>query len=157
MLFVTRLGDGWVLTALTLAAAALLWRCWLRAGVYLLCAGSGAAVLSPLFKGLFQRARPDALMHLDQAGGYAFPSGHSLASATVYGAIAVVAVVCLPRARVPVVALCVLLVLAIGVSRVYLHVHYLSDVLAGWSLGAAWSVALGPLLLGRTESKAEPY
>jgi membrane-associated phospholipid phosphatase len=152
---VTRLGDGWLLTAVTFGGAALLYRRSLSSANYLLGAGLGVALMSPLFKWLLQRPRPDALLRLERAGDYSFPSGHALASTAVYGAIAIVVAVRFPRARIPVTVLCGLLALAIGLSRVYLHVHYLSDVLAGWALGAAWAVALGRLMLGPAPSRPE--
>jgi undecaprenyl-diphosphatase len=143
----TALGDGWVLTAITLAAAALLWQPRRAAATYLLCAGAGIGALSPLLKALFHRARPDVALRLAAAGNYSFPSGHSLGSAAVYGALALVVAVCFPRLRLPALLTCVALVCVIGLSRLYLHVHYPSDVLAGWALGGVWAGALGRWML----------
>jgi len=150
----TRLGDGWVLTAVVLGAASLLWRRHLPEGRYLLITGAGSAAVGPLLKLLFARTRPDEALRLVSAGGYSFPSGHSFGSAVVYGALAIALGSCCRRVRGRVVAASAALVVAVGCSRVLLRVHYPSDVLAGWSAGTAWCLTLGRLLLdswGRME------
>jgi undecaprenyl-diphosphatase len=107
----------------------------------LLVAGTtvGALVLSPLLKNLVERARPgDA--HLVLVNSWAFPSGHSLTSTAVIGVLTVLASSRLTGrpARAAVATLGVLLIVAVGVSRVYLGVHWPTDVLAGWLMGALW-------------------
>ncbi|MFW5741413.1 MAG: phosphatase PAP2 family protein [Myxococcota bacterium] len=81
--------------------------------------------------------------------GFAFPSGHSMGSAATYGAVAVIVAARYPRWRLPLLALCAAIVAAVGVSRAYLGVHYPSDVLAGWALGATLPLWVKPLLLGK--------
>jgi membrane-associated phospholipid phosphatase len=147
VLGVTALGDGWILAACTCAAAAWLWTRRRVLASYLLCAGAGVALLSPLLKVVFQRPRPELALRLTQVGDYSFPSGHSLGSAAVYGALAIVLGLLFPRWRFVLLLCWVVLVGAIGGSRAYLHVHYPSDVLAGWALGGVWSVLLGRRML----------
>jgi undecaprenyl-diphosphatase len=92
-------------------------------------------------KDLFARARPLEPL-LGPAGGYSFPSGHALMSTTFYGLLAYLAWrhIERPLVRYTVVVGLVLLVLFIGLSRIYLRVHYTSDVLAGLCLGIAWLI-----------------
>lgn len=103
----------------------------------------GGVLLTEVLKAEIARPRPIAL-HLVNAGGFSFPSGHSLNSAATYGLLAVVAL----RSRVPAllrwgaVAIGLALPIAIGLSRIALGVHYPSDVLGGW-LAALALVASG--------------
>jgi len=103
---------------------------------------------------VFQRPRPD-LPHLAPAGGYSFPSGHALTTAALFFTLAIVtcrhigapANVCRgPGGKALVWVAMVLLVLLVGISRVYLGVHYPSDVVAGWALGAVVALVIAMLL-----------
>jgi membrane-associated phospholipid phosphatase len=100
----------------------------------------GSQVLTSILKATFERPRPSFDDPVATAGWFSFPSGHALSSIALYGALAYV----LPRRvrsiRVRALGLggVVLLVVAIGFSRLYLGVHYLTDVLAGYSIGLAW-------------------
>ena len=149
MIDITALGGGTVLTIVVVATAALLLaqRLWVTALLIVTATWSGSLVVQ-LLKGLFGRSRPDIVDHIVAAGGMSFPSGHSANSAIVYLSIAgLVTQIVRGRAeRNTIVVLTVLLVGAIGVSRVYLGVHWPSDVLAGWSFGTLW--ALGWWLAG---------
>jgi membrane-associated phospholipid phosphatase len=147
---VTHLGDGWTLGLLSVAACCVLWGSGnRRATVFLLCVSAGAGLLDNGLKLAFARERPDIVLRMVRASGFAFPSGHAMASTAVYAALAHVAI---GRTRawrrwaMPMLA--VVLVLVVGWSRVYLHVHYASDVLGGWLLGLSWYVLLGQLILG---------
>lgn len=153
----TWLGNGPTLTGVALVAAlALLARGQRVPALYLAVASAGAGALDALLKLGFSRPRPVILEHLAPAGGFSFPSGHAMASASIYGAIAVVAALRFPERRGWVVGACALVVLGIGASRVYLGVHYPSDVIAGWALGASWPLWLQPLLLARSSIGAPP-
>jgi undecaprenyl-diphosphatase len=104
-----------------------------------------------LFTGLKQvvrRARPDLWPRLLEPGSYAFPSGHALFSATFFPLMAFTLARRFPRAAPALWALGLLLPLYIGFGRMYLGVHWPSDVLAGWALGALQS-GLGIAWLGR--------
>lgn len=101
---------------------------------------AAAALLNFLLKNLFRRARPDVLP-LVHAGGYSYPSGHSMISAAFYGYLLYLCAVRLKRPwRRVLPAALALLILAIGISRVYLGVHYASDVIGGFLAGFAWLV-----------------
>ncbi len=137
---VTWLGSGGVLWTLIGAAAVLLAlrRRW-RLTAYLLVAGAGALVLDPVLKALVGRLRPVLAHPVAHGNGNSFPSGHALGSIVCYGALFLVF---LPAARGTwrrvFTAVIVTLIAAIGISRLLLGVHYLSDVLGAWALGITW-------------------
>ena len=110
-----------------------------RLAIYLLVAGAGALVLDPVLKSLVGRLRPVVAHPIAYGLGNSFPSGHSLGSIVCYGAILLVF---LPathgRWRRAFIAGIVTLVALIGISRILLGVHYVSDVLGGWALGITW-------------------
>lgn len=98
-------------------------------------------ILVVTLKQIFQRARPvDQLL---PAGGFSFPSGHAFAATVFYGMMVVLVWRLTDRrwARALAVILGPAMIGAVGLSRVYLNVHYLSDVLAGWAIGLAWLIA----------------
>jgi membrane-associated phospholipid phosphatase len=138
---VTRLGGTQVLLMVTLLAALVLLarRRFAHAALMGAALGGGQA-LNWALKGAFERPRPEYFDPLVGAGGFSFPSGHAMVSLTVYGALAFVVASSLGsrRARLLVVVSALVLVVAIGASRVYLGVHYASDVLAAYSAGLAW-------------------
>jgi membrane-associated phospholipid phosphatase len=127
-----------------LVAADLAWRRrWVSLVTWIVAAG-GSAVLSQLLKGLFARPRPFFEHPLLIEKSYSFPSGHAMESLVVYGMLAYFVVLALEswRARTAVVFGTALLVLLIGLSRMYLGVHYFSDVVAGYAAGGVWLSAL---------------
>jgi membrane-associated phospholipid phosphatase len=138
MVVISFLGQTVVLAVL--AAGAVEWlliRRRYRHAVLVTVTTVGAAVLVPLLKHLVGRARPPAADRLAVETSLSYPSGHSLGSAAVLGALAVV-VTARRLYRVLAVVAAGLLVMAIGVSRVYLGVHWPTDVLAGWLVGGIW-------------------
>jgi undecaprenyl-diphosphatase len=142
---VTFLGNIPTLVAVTLLAAGLLLRRGdRREAAFVLLGFAGAQVLLVAMKLGFRRERPFFADPLATESTYSFPSGHALVSLAVYGAVALVVVSRLEarRAQALVLACAAALVLAIGSSRLYLGVHFLSDVLAGLAAGAAWLAAL---------------
>jgi membrane protein DedA with SNARE-associated domain/membrane-associated phospholipid phosphatase len=140
-LAVTVLGSiGAVVAVGTTVAAILAWRrWWLLLGTWLAAVG-GSAVLERLLKGIFARPRPFFEHPLLIETSYSFPSGHAMESFVLYGMLAYFAVLVFEtwRARTAVVFGTALLVLLIGLSRMYLGVHYVSDVLAGYAAGGVW-------------------
>jgi undecaprenyl-diphosphatase len=101
----------------------------------------GSSVLNEVLKAIFHRARPTGEW-LTQASGHSFPSGHSMTSMAFFLVLAVVlsSEGAARRARPLIVAVGIVISLLIGVSRVYLGVHYASDVLAGFIFGALWGL-----------------
>lgn len=112
-----------------------------RTALFTLFAVVGGTVLSTGLKALFDRPRPD-LTGAVEVFTASFPSGHATVSAVVYLTIAAILSERDPRLslRVFYLATAALLTVVIGVSRIYLGVHYPTDVLAGWSLGSAWAL-----------------
>jgi undecaprenyl-diphosphatase len=108
-----------------------------------------AQLASELTKSLYGRPRPDLVAHGSYVYSGSFPSGHSMLSAATYLTLAML-LASLETQRATkglVYVLAILLVLAIGISRVYLGVHWPSDVLGGWALGAAYSLAAWVVLI----------
>ena len=150
VLLVTELGSLRFLVTTSVAAGAALWlRGNRRAAHFVWVVGTGSGLMNQALKAFFARQRPDSILHLSKVTGFAFPSGHSMGSAAVYGALGIVAFTRFPAIKWRVVGACTSLVAAIGVSRSYLFVHYPSDVLAGWALGVTWPLWLRHPLLTR--------
>jgi undecaprenyl-diphosphatase len=158
---VTGLGGVTVITLVTLVAllAFLMhrrrWHSAILAGTVLLAFASSEGL-----KALYGRPRPDLVPHGAYVYSASFPSGHSTLSAATYLTLAMLIASLEPNrgTKLMVFVLAGLLVLAIGVSRVYLGVHWPSDVLAGWCLGAAWALAAWMVLLrfgGRDDVKGK--
>lgn len=135
----THLGDrNWLalLAILMVAGLAFKRQWWLAACGVAATAGGGA--LNWLLKHAFQRARPE-FDHGIEVSGFSFPSGHASASLAVYGFACYLLLRLLPEQwRALCVALTAALVAAIGVSRVLLHVHFFSDVVAGFAISGLW-------------------
>jgi undecaprenyl-diphosphatase len=140
----TALGGIGVLSLLTLVSVGYLWLQGLRrVALFLLLAILGGLLLSLALKTGFDRPRPDLVSHGSMIYTSSFPSGHSMLAAVVYltGGALLAVVHTARRARVYLIGCAVLATLLVGVSRVYLGVHWPSDVLAGWAAGAAWAAA----------------
>ena len=124
----------------TVVAGWLAWRrLWPRA-VLVGVTTAGAGLLVPLLKNLVDRPRPPVADRLIVETSWSYPSGHALGATSVIGVLTIVVVASVSRraARAAATALGVLLIAAIGISRVYLGVHWPSDVLAGWLVGGLW-------------------
>jgi undecaprenyl-diphosphatase len=136
------------------AAAVFLLRGWRRGAVLVLVTLAGAAVLDLGLKQLFARARPQAFFdYYLVPKSFSFPSGHALFAVCFFGGLAVLLShrVRGRLARILLWAVALVLILLIGVSRVYLGVHYPTDVIGGFAVGIIWvaSVALGDRLAER--------
>lgn len=140
---ITSLGSPTLITIVTVIAVAYLaaanrWRLAALTGISITL----GAVVEKLLKFGFGRPRPDIVPHLVDVHTLSFPSGHAMLSAMTYltvGAV-VASAQSRPRLRIFVFTTSLLLTLLIGASRVYLGVHWPSDVLAGWAAGAAWAL-----------------
>jgi undecaprenyl-diphosphatase len=140
---VTVLGGGVVLTLITLVVAGyLLIERWYASTLFLLIAVAGGMLLTNVLKGFFDRDRPTVVPHLADSLLKSYPSGHSMMSSVVYLTLAVLLARAMKRRRVKVycVTVALLLSLIVGASRVYLGVHYPTDVIAGWAGGIAWAL-----------------
>ncbi|HZQ66967.1 MAG TPA: phosphatase PAP2 family protein [Terriglobales bacterium] len=101
----------------------------------------GAGVLDCFLKAAVQRPRPAYAVAILQGHSFSFPSGHALASLMAYGMTAYLVISLRIRkasSRITVICLATILILAIGVSRLYLGVHYFTDIVAGYAAGAVW-------------------
>lgn len=139
---ITSLGGGMIIALFTLAVAGYLWlRKKYQPLILLIVTVIGGGVLDFALKLIVGRGRPTVVSHFVNVDSFSFPSGHSLMSMAVYLVLAAILSPQLPdrRARVYIVAFALFLTCSIGISRVYLGVHYPSDVLGGWCIGLAWA------------------
>lgn len=138
----TSLGGHSVLTVLVLIVTAYLLLAGKRATAALLVGSAvGAALVSHGTKLLIGRARPDVVVHLVDVSTFSFPSGHALLSASIYLTLGALLARQFPQPalRRYFIAVAACITVLIGLSRIYLGVHWPSDVLAGWLLGALWA------------------
>ena len=142
---VTSLGGISVLGLFALAVVGFLVIQRKRLSALILVVGlAGGVALSEGFKGVFERERPPAQFQAVDTLNASFPSGHALLSTVFYLTVGVMLARVLPtrRLKVWVMAMAVTIAMLVGISRVYLGAHWATDVMAGWSLGAAWAMAL---------------
>ena len=141
---ITSLGSGTVVLAISVLSAGLLALLKRRYYAFLVVvAVTGGWILSPILKALFGRDRPQVVeWRVPHAGQASFPSGHAMMAMVLYAVLAYVIHRISNRAWVSIVAitLAAILVTLIGITRVYLGVHYPSDVLAGYAVGFAWAM-----------------
>ena len=142
----TALGGLGVLALLTLASVGYLALAGKRhAAIAVVVAVAGGLILSSLLKAGFDRPRPDLVPHGSLVYTSSFPSGHSMMAAVAYltlGAL-LARVHAQPVIRIYLLVLALVLTLLVGASRVYLGVHWPSDVAGGWAMGAAWALLCG--------------
>lgn len=144
----TSIGSVTVLTLVNaIAAGCLVVSNRMAAAGRLLAAFCGALFLLNLLKWGIARPRPGFLAPFGQVFTSSFPSGHAMLSATTYLTLAAILAQVASEKRLAevIVAICLAITLLAGVSRVYLGLHYPSDVVAGWCLGAAWALTCGLL------------
>jgi len=157
---ITALGGYAVVALITLAVIGyLLMNDKTAAALWVLVSVGGGAVLSNLLKFAIERPRPDLVARLVEVNTPSFPSGHATLAAVTYLTLgALLSRVEAPRrAKIYVLTVAVALTVLIGVSRIYLGVHWPTDVLAGWCVGAVWAllcwrIALALQRSGKIES-----
>ena len=140
----TALGGVTVLTLVVLVAILILVFHRKRRQALVFAATIAATFASSeVLKHLYNRPRPDLVPHGSYVYSASFPSGHSTLSAATYLTLATVIASLEPKreSKLLIYAVAILMVVAVGFSRIYLGVHWPSDVLAGWSLGAGWALA----------------
>jgi undecaprenyl-diphosphatase len=141
----TALGGVAVLASLSAAAIVYLMLIRKRETAMMACIAFGGAFLaSMLLKDFFDRARPDLVPHGSYVYTQSFPSGHSMLSAVTYLTLGAILARVQPRRLLKsyVIALAVGAAMLVGISRVYLGVHWPSDVIAGWAAGSVWALGV---------------
>lgn len=142
---ITAMGSGTVLLILTsIFLGCLFLRKKYFDFLHLILTALGSAILTFSLKDFFERSRPSQALRLVEVQGFSYPSGHSLSSAAVYFTMAILIQKYLlsPKERNLVLLFALGLILSIGFSRLYLGVHFFSDVTAGILLGIAWASLL---------------
>lgn len=140
---ITSLGGYSVLALITVTSAGYLVVARKpETALFLVLAVAGGALANTLLKLFFARARPEVVQHLVEVTHTSFPSGHAMNSAVTYLTLGALLARTQDSAaiRMYLIVVAILLTLGIGFSRVYLGVHWPSDVMAGWCLGGAWSI-----------------
>lgn len=138
----TALGGFTIITLVTIFAVAILTMLGHgSAALYLAVVLGSATIVSNGLKLFFERQRPDIVPHIDRTFTASFPSGHAMMSMVTWLTIAAVTIRFVPRheLRILIVVSAILLSILIGASRVYLGVHWPTDVLAGWCAGLFWA------------------
>ena len=140
---ITALGSGAVLGLVVFAIAGFMVLQGLRRTAFFVCVASiGGLLLNSWLKEIFQRARPDVVPHLREVMTLSFPSGHAMTSAVVYLTLGALLMRVVPRraTKIYCMAVAILIAALVGLSRIYLGVHYPTDVLAGWMVGFSWAL-----------------
>lgn len=138
---ITEAGSVWWFVVATTVFIVILW--WLKQGqwiiLFFILTVSGGGVLNSLLKHFFERERPATLPQYD-ATGYSFPSGHAMGSLVFYGSVIYILLKSevLYRYKLILSSFFIVLIFLVGLSRVYLGVHYTTDVVAGFMAGIVW-------------------
>ena len=150
MLTITKLGNPeFVVVLVTISFSLLLWykRVWAAQILFLTCLGG--LILNQGLKLVFTKPRPQLWTPLIVEHSYSFPSGHALGSSALYGFLAVLLASQYPRYRLGIYSIAVVIVGSIGLSRLFLGVHYPTDIIAGYAVGLLWLIAcVGILQMG---------
>lgn len=134
-------GYALIILAVTVVAGLLIVTRRYGPAIYAVLTVSSGALLSYFSKGYYARPRPDLVEHLDITHTASFPSGHAVAITVAYMTLAALVIRFFDdlRVRIYVVFVAVVISFLVGLSRIYLGVHWPSDVAAGWALGVAWA------------------
>ena len=161
MLDLTALGDTTTLAMVVIGSAAFLIAVRMAGmALFLTVECVVAALAVHLLKFLFDRSRPDVVTHWAPFSGNSFPSGHSANSAVIYISLAVLIAGVAPTraARFVVGGSATILCIGVGLSRLYLGVHWPTDVLAGWAMGGVWALLIWTIAwrFGFTRQRSDP-
>jgi undecaprenyl-diphosphatase len=158
MIFISFIGSPIFLVCLGVVVLIIFLRLrWRRAAVLFVLTMAGEIILDLTLKGFYRRARPEPFFDYALPSSYSFPSGHALASFCFYGILAWLVTARLENrtARIVIRLLAAILIFLIGFSRIYLGVHYPSDVGGGYLAALVWTVtvALGDFFFNRRKLK----
>ncbi|MDN5274969.1 MAG: phosphoesterase, PA-phosphatase-like protein [Candidatus Saccharibacteria bacterium] len=148
----TEIGGVTVVAIVTMMIVGYLWFTARRYKALLLFfAVGGAAFANYTVKFIFERARPDLWTHLVDETSFSFPSGHAMGSSAF--AFGIVAILWNTKWRIPAIVVASLYVISVGFSRLYLGVHYPTDILAGWLLSLVWVAFIASVIYIRMHRK----
>jgi membrane-associated phospholipid phosphatase len=141
MLTITRLGDPeFVVVVVAVSLAILWWQRYRQEAKIFVIACLGAFILNTGLKLVFTKPRPKLWNYLIPETSFSFPSGHALGSLVLYGLIAYLLATNYPKYSKIIYSLAVILIAAIGLSRLYLGVHWPTDIIAGYGVGFLWLI-----------------
>jgi membrane-associated phospholipid phosphatase len=139
MLIITQLGNpSFVVPVVTVSLGILWWHRDYKEAKIFIIACLGAFVLNTGLKLVFTKPRPQLWTRLISETSYSFPSGHALGSLVLYGMIAYLLAIHYPKFSLLIYTLIVIFIAAIGISRLYLGVHWPTDIIAGYGVGFLW-------------------
>ncbi len=147
--------GGYRIVLTGLCVLLLISRYRLQIGVPVTIVALGEYFLNNILKNIFERSRPDEALWLMSEPGFSFPSGHSVASMATYGLLYMLVLKYVPhsRMRTAVLAVCFVLAFLVGLTRIFLGVHYPTDVMAGWLEGIFYiSITLGVIAFIRSRT-----
>jgi undecaprenyl-diphosphatase len=147
LLGATKIGEVWAMLSLSLMLIAylMLKRCKIEALFFVLVMGL-SSILNPVLKNIFDRERP-TLLRLIDITGFSFPSGHAMGSTAFFGSVMFIINRKMSGAdKGIIIGLCALMILMVSISRVYLGVHYPTDIVAG-IIGGVFCIVLSTLIL----------
>lgn len=147
MLTITQLGDfNIVIIVITITLSVLFWKSYYQEAKIYLLACFGFVILADGMKLLFAKPRPQFWTHLVEAGSFSFPSGHAVGSVIIYGFIGFLLSYHYPKFSQLIYCFITILILLIGFSRLYLGVHWPTDIIAGYGIGFLWLTCCVTLL-----------
>ncbi|MBP7760387.1 phosphatase PAP2 family protein [Candidatus Saccharibacteria bacterium] len=142
---ITDFGYVWWVSAAAIALLVILWRARRYRDMAVVALGiGGSAVINVILKALFQRDRPQLWERIVTENSYSFPSGHAMASASL--AVVIMVILWPTRWRWWAIAGGVVYMVVIGLTRLYLSVHYPTDIMAGWLVAAVWVLAVAAIV-----------
>lgn len=155
-IYLTALGSfRFVLLASIILACVLLLLKDRMGALQVAAASVGAGILTATIKDYIDRARPEVITRLVEVSGLSYPSGHTVAATSLYLTVAIVVYPHVQKTwhRTAILAFLAVIILIVGMTRIYLGVHYPSDVASGISLGTAWALSLAGLFSYFAHSK----